>query len=201
MERRFRDKKPKEFDQALVDVARVTRVMAGGKRMRFRACVVIGNRKGQVGYAVAKGADVAIAVDKAVRKAEKHLMEVPIVNDTIPHEVRLKHRASRIILKPAPEGTGVISGGAVRSVLELAGVKNVVSKILGTNNKVSNVHAVFVALKKLRSVEHKVSAPGKDSKKSDSAEVAKEKNQVGPKVSIEESEKKKSAQAQVEKKK
>lgn len=141
-----------EFEQKLVDLARVTRVMAGGKRLRFRACIVIGNRKGQVGFAVAKGADVTIAVDKAARKARKKLISANLIKGTIPHEVRVKFKAAQIILKPAPQGTGVISGGAVRSVLELVGVQNVVSKILGSNNKINNVAATFLALGRLRKV-------------------------------------------------
>jgi small subunit ribosomal protein S5 len=147
---KFKKEKP-EFDQQIVDLARVTRVMAGGKRMRFRACVVIGNRKGRVGTGLAKGKDVALAVGKAVKKAEKNLINVPITDKgTISHEVYIKQGAAKIFLKPAPEGTGIISGGAVRTVLELAGIRNVVSKIMGTNNKVSNVSATIEALSSLR---------------------------------------------------
>lgn len=146
-----------EFEQKLIDLARVTRVMAGGKRLRFRACVIVGNRKGKVGFAVDKGADVAIAVDKAARKAQKNLLTVPLVNNTIPHEIKVKFKAAQIILKPAPQGTGVISGGAVRSVMELAGVQNVVTKILGTSNKITNVMATFLALKKFKKVNQQKS--------------------------------------------
>ena len=147
---KFKKEKP-EFDQQIVDLARVTRVMAGGKRMRFRACVVIGDKKGRVGMGLAKGKDVALAVGKAVKKAEKSLINVPMTDiGSISHEVYLKNGASKIFLKPAPEGTGIISGGAVRTVLELAGIKNVVSKIMGTNNKVSNVSTTIAALDMLR---------------------------------------------------
>ena len=155
--RSFSKKRPeredKEFDQVIVDIARVTRVMAGGKRMRFRACVAIGDRKGRVGYAVAKGADVSLAVNKAVNKAKKNLIQVPIVNQTIPHEIKIKKGAAKILLKPAKQGTGIIAGGAVRIILDLAGVKNIVSKILGTNNKISNVGATMEALKGLKKIE------------------------------------------------
>ena len=142
-----RPKKEKpEFDQTIVDIARVTRVMAGGKRMRFRACVVIGDKKGRVGMGLAKGADVTVAVQKAVKKAERDLIKVNLVDGTIPHEVLMKDGAAKVLLKPAPVGTGIISGGSVRLVLELAGVEDVVSKILGTNNKVNNARATILAL-------------------------------------------------------
>ncbi|MBI3291095.1 30S ribosomal protein S5 [Candidatus Falkowbacteria bacterium] len=149
----------KEFDQVIVDIARVTRVMAGGKRMRFRACVVIGDRNGRVGSAVAKGADVTLAVNKAVSKARKDIVYVPIINETIPHRVDVKFGAAKILLKPAPKGTGIIAGGAVRIVLAMAGVSNVVAKILGTNNKINNVKATIKALKILKRIEPKA---GKD---------------------------------------
>jgi len=145
----------KEFDQSVIDIARVTRVMAGGKRMRFRACMVIGDKKGRVGSAVAKGADVTLAINKAVAKAKKNLINVPIVNETIPHRVDVKFGAAKILVKPAPKGTGIIAGGAVRVVLELAGIGNVVAKILGTNNKINNVKATIEALKMLKRVEAK----------------------------------------------
>ncbi|OGY45556.1 MAG: 30S ribosomal protein S5 [Candidatus Buchananbacteria bacterium RIFCSPHIGHO2_01_FULL_39_8] len=144
-----------EFEQVIIDIARVTRVMAGGKRMRFRACVIVGNKHGKVGYAVAKGADVTLAVNKASTKARKNLINASVVNDTIPHRMDCKFGAAKIMLKPAPKGTGVIAGGAVRSVLELAGVSNVVAKILGSKNKINNVKATFEALKKLKRVEPK----------------------------------------------
>lgn len=143
------DRDEKEFEQKLIEIRRVTRVMAGGKRMRFRACVVIGNRKGRVSYGIAKGPDVAIAIEKAVKKAEKSLIQVPIENDTISHEIRHTFSAAEVLLKPAPRGTGVKAGGAVRIVLDLAGIQNVVGKILGTNNKMNNVKATYEALKRL----------------------------------------------------
>jgi len=145
-----------EFDQKLVDIARVTRVMAGGKRMRFRACVVIGDKKGRVAFGIDKGADVSIAVNKAVNMAKKNIVEVPIVNDTIPHAIYQKKGAAKILLKPARRGKGVIAGGAARVVLEMAGIHNVTSKILGTNNKVNIVRSVIEALDNLKKVEKKV---------------------------------------------
>lgn len=147
------EKEEKEFEQSIIDIARVTRVMAGGKRMRFRACVVIGDKKGRVGSAVAKGADVTIAVNKAVTKAKKEVVNIPLFNQTIPHTVKVKYKAARIMLKPAPKGTGIIAGGAVRIVLDLAGVSDIVAKILGTNNKINNVKATIKALKMLKKIE------------------------------------------------
>lgn len=143
------EREDKEFDQAIIDLARVTRVTKGGKRMRFRACVVIGDRKGRVGYAVAKGADVSIAINKALRKARKRIITVRLVKETIPAKIKEKYGAAELILKPAPRGTGIIAGGSVRAVLALAGVPNVVSKNLGGKNKINNIKAVFKALQRL----------------------------------------------------
>lgn len=140
-----------EFDQKVVEVKRVTRVMAGGKRMRFRALVVIGDHKGKVGVGLKKGRDVSDSVNKAVNAAKKQLVVVPLVNETIPHLLKVKYKSSRLILMPAKPGTGVIAGGAVRSVMELAGIKNVVSKMLGSGNKVNNVKAVFEAFRQMKS--------------------------------------------------
>lgn len=136
----------KEYEQRMIDIARVTRVMAGGKRMRFRACVAIGNRNGRCGIGLAKGADVTLAINKAVNQAKKNMVDIPLINGTIPHRIYIKHGAAKILLKPAPLGTGVKAGGAVRMVLELAGVPNIVAKIMGTNNKVNNVRGLLVAL-------------------------------------------------------
>lgn len=139
-----------EYDEKNVEVARVTRVTKGGKRMRFRALTVIGNHKGRVGFGLAKGVDVALATGKATTQARKALLTVPMIYETIPHPVEAKFAAARVLLKPAPKGTGIKAGGAVRIVLELAGVPNVVSKILGSSSKINNVKATFAALKKLR---------------------------------------------------
>lgn len=146
-----RSHRPKDdFEQYTVDLARVTRVMAGGKRMRFRACVVVGNKKGMVGVGVAKGQDVTAAVQKAAVKARKHLIHVPIIKDTIPHPVDVKYASARVLLKPAQRGRGLIAGGPVRVVLEAAGVPNIVSKMRGSRNKINNVNAVITALQRLR---------------------------------------------------
>ncbi len=142
-----------EFDQKVVEVKRVTRVVAGGKRMRFRALVVIGDHKGKVGMGLKKGLDVSESVNKAVNAAKKNMVTLPLVNDTIPHEVRVKYKSSSLLIRPAKPGSGVIAGGAVRQVFELAGIKNVVSKMLGSNNKVNNIKAVFSAFEKMKSKE------------------------------------------------
>lgn len=150
--RKFNNDKKDEFDQRILDLARVTRVMAGGKRMRFRATVAVGDKKGKVGVGMGKGADVTIAVNKAVNDAKKKLIEIPMVQETIPHEVYKKYGASKILIKPAAKGRGVIAGGVVRVVLELGGVKNITCKILGTNNKVNNSKCTIEALKELKVV-------------------------------------------------
>jgi len=141
----------KEYDQKLLDVARVVRVIAGGRRFRFRATVVIGNGKGKVGVGVAKGADVSIAVEKAVSDAKKHLIKVKIVNGTIPHQVEAKFGTAKVLLKPGTKGRGIVAGGAVRAVCNLAGIENLSGKILGkTKNKLNNARATIKALEQLK---------------------------------------------------
>lgn len=136
-----------EFDQQIIDLSRVTRVTKGGKQLSFRACVVIGDRRGRVGYGLDKGKDVQMAVEKAVAQAKKHLIRVPIVNETIPHRVETKYKAGRIMMKPAPRGSGIIAGSSLRVLLELAGVPNASGKILSkTHNKVTNLKAAFETL-------------------------------------------------------
>lgn len=139
---------PQEFDEKVIRISRVTKKTKGGNNMSFTALVVVGDRKGRVGVALGKAKDVMNAIKKGVRRGKKTIINVPLVdNRTIPHELMVKYGAAKLILKPAPSGTGVIAGGSVRAVLELAGIKDVVSKILGTNNKMSNVTATFEALK------------------------------------------------------
>lgn len=140
-----------EFDQYILDLARVTRVTQGGKHMSFRVCVILGNRHGKVGYGVAKGKDVQLGVEKAVNQAKKRMIQVPIVHETIPHQVICKFKAAAIMIKPAPKGSGIIAGGAARSVFELAGIPNISSKILGkTKNKIAVVKATFEALQSFK---------------------------------------------------
>lgn len=139
------------LDQKVLDIRRVARVVAGGKRFSFRATVVVGNHGGRVGVGVAKGKDVSQSIDKAVEAAKKQMIDVPIVHGTIPHEVWAKHSSARVLLRPAKSGRGIIAGGSMRSVMSLAGIKDVSAKILGrTPNKLTNAMATIEALKKLK---------------------------------------------------
>lgn len=139
----------KQFDERTLHIDRVARVVKGGRRFRFRALVVVGDHKGKVGIGSAKGADVTSAVNKATEVAKKHLMSVPLYKDTLPHEVEAKVSGSRILLKPAAAGTGLIAGGAVRVILEVAGVHNALSKSLGSSNKTNTAYATLEALQQL----------------------------------------------------
>jgi small subunit ribosomal protein S5 len=144
----------KEFDAQLIDLARVTRVAAGGRRFRFRAVVISGNKKGKVGVGVAKGADVAQAIEKASKAAEKRLITVPFNKGTIPHEVRAKFGASRVLLRPQVEGRGLVAGSSARIICEKAGIQNVSAKFTSkTHNKLNNAMATISALKKLKAVK------------------------------------------------
>ena len=142
----YRDNIKREFDSKVVEVARVTRVVAGGKRMRFRALVVVGDRKGRVGIGLKKGVDVADAIGKATNAAQRSVIEIQIKEGPIPHLLNYKYKAARIFIKPAKPGTGIIAGGPLRAVLTLSGIRNITSKMLGSSNKVSNVRAIFLAL-------------------------------------------------------
>jgi len=145
-----RKKKEDEFDVRLVSIRRVSKVKAGGKRLRMSVLAVIGDRRGHVGVGLEKGKDVKDAQNKAVNQAKKDMMTVPMKGQTIPHEVTVKYKAAKVFLKPAAPGTGVIAGGAVRAVVEVAGIKDILSKIIGTNNTITNVYATIEALKRLR---------------------------------------------------
>ena len=142
---RDRREKP-EYDQKLLDLARVARVVKGGRRFRFRATLVIGNRKGKVGVGVGKGSDVSDAIKKAFDDAKKSMITVSMKSNTIMHDIEHKKGAARIILKTAVSGRGIIAGGAIRTVVDLAGIKDIVSKSLGTPNKLSVARAVVEAL-------------------------------------------------------
>jgi|AntAceMinimDraft_18_1070375.scaffolds.fasta_scaffold260925_1 small subunit ribosomal protein S5 len=139
-----------EFEQKLIDLARVTRVVKGGRRFRFRATMAIGNRRGKVGIGVAKGADVSSAISKAFNKAKKSIVQVRIYQGTIPHLVRCKFKSARVLLKPAKKGRGIVVGGAVRSIVELAGISDMSAKILKRGNKVNNAMAALIGLASLK---------------------------------------------------
>ncbi len=147
---RFDRNQPGEFEEKIVQVNRVSKKTKGGNKIGFSVLSVVGDRKGRVGVGLGGAPDVSSAVRKAVNYAKKHFITVPMKGRTIPHEVRVKLGAARILLKPAPPGTGVIAGGAVRAVMEAAGVRDVVSKILGSKNQASNVYATMEALKQLK---------------------------------------------------
>ena len=166
------DRSKDEMEQRILEVARVTRVMAGGKRMNFRACVAIGDKKGNVGVGLGKGADVTMAVNKAVNRAKKNMVNVPLINETIPHAILEKMGAARIMLKPAKKGRGVIAGGVTRVILELAGVKNITSKALGSKNKINNARCTIAALRGLRRAEPK--AETKTEAKAEAVSLAKD---------------------------
>lgn len=139
-----------EFDSRIINIRRVSRMYKGGRRMRMSVFVVVGDRKGRVGLGLGKGADVALAQAKAVEKAKKALVMIALKGNTIPHETLIKQRATKLMLKPAAPGTGLIAGATVKSVLEVAGVKDVLSKIIGSSNQVNTAYATFNALKGLR---------------------------------------------------
>lgn len=139
------------FEEQVLDIRRVTRVTAGGKRFRFRATVVVGNGRGKVGVGVAKGTDTQAAIGKARNRAKRNLIEVKLKNHTIPHEVEAKFSAARVLVKPAVSGHGLMAGGSVRVVLGLAGVKDATAKCIGsTKNKLTNAMATVEALKKIK---------------------------------------------------
>ena len=140
----------KEFKEELLEVARVTRVTAGGRQLRFRAAVVVGNGKGTVGLGTGKAAEVVVAIEKAVRDAKKNLITFPIVAGSVPHEVKANFKATSVLLHPASEGTGVIAGGAIRKLLFVSGLKDVLAKRFGGRNQMTNVRAAIKALAALK---------------------------------------------------
>ncbi len=150
-QRTEREKSKSEFDQKVLNVARVTRVVAGGRRFSFRATVAVGNRKGKIGVGTAKGVDVSSAVEKAAVDAQKNKITVLLKEGTIPHEVAAKYAAARVFLKPATKGRGLVAGGAVRAICELAGIVNISAKILSkSTNALNNARATIEALKKIK---------------------------------------------------
>ncbi|QQG50124.1 MAG: 30S ribosomal protein S5 [Candidatus Berkelbacteria bacterium] len=149
------------FDHKVIAIDRISRTVAGGRRIRFRAMVVVGNLSGKVGVATAKANDVQGAIAKATNAAMKTVIVVPLTNDTIPHQVSYTFGTTAVLLKPAPKGHSIIAGGAVRPVLELAGVKNIVSKALGSSNTLNSAMATYHALKILKARNTFVTQRGK----------------------------------------
>jgi small subunit ribosomal protein S5 len=143
-------REPSEYEDVTLAIDRVTRVVKGGRRLRFRAVVVLGNKKGKVGLGTGKATEVQAAVQKAQRDAKRHMIIVPMNGSTIPHEVNIKHKAARLRLMPASKGTGIIAGGPLRVILDLSGVQDALAKRFGTGNKLVNAQAAMMALKHLR---------------------------------------------------
>lgn len=140
----------KEFQEKVVKIRRVSKKTTGGNYVTFSALVVVGNRKGKVGIGLGRSLEVPPAIQKAISYAKKHMINVPMRNKTIPHEVRIKFKAARILLKPAPEGTGLKVGSVTRVILDLAGVENASGKIIGSRNQIVNTYAIMKALSLLR---------------------------------------------------
>jgi len=162
MARRNFEEETKEFEERVVAINRVTKVVKGGRRFRFSALVIVGNKKGVIGFGTGKAAEVPDAIKKAIEHAKSNLITVPIVGTTIPHTVTGVFGAGKVFLKPASEGTGVIAGGAVRSIFELAGVNDILSKSLGTSTPINMVRATFEGLKQLRTAEQVAALRGID---------------------------------------
>ena len=146
---RFKKEKP-EYDQKVIDIARVTRVVKGGKRFSFRTAVVIGNKKGKVGVGVAKGPDMRVATEKAYADAKKNMIVINFKGNTIPYSVYQKLGSAKILMKPAAKGHGIVAGGAVRIVVSFAGISDVSSKMLGAKNKLNNARATILALEQFK---------------------------------------------------
>lgn len=149
---------PTEFSEKIIQVNRVSKKTKGGNKIGFSVLVVVGDQHGQVGVGLGKAPEVQNAIAKGIAYAKKHLITVPMVDGTIPHEIYIKSGAAKLLLKPAYPGTGVIAGGAARAVLESAGIHDILSKVLGTSNKASNVYATLEALKQLRQIPPKQKA-------------------------------------------
>lgn len=160
MAEQVKEQVEKEFEERVVTINRVTKVVKGGRRIRFAALVVVGDYKGHVGFGTGKAQEVPEAIKKALADAKKNIIEVPIVGSTIPHAIIGVHDAGKVLLKPAPEGTGIIAGGAVRDVVELSGIRDIISKSQGSSTPINIIRATFDALSNLRTVEQVAATRG-----------------------------------------
>jgi len=147
---RFSNQQPSEYDEKVVQVNRVSKKTKGGNQIGFTVLMVVGDKKGKVGVALGKASDVLSSIKKGIRKAKKRKITVPVKKNTIPFQVESKYGAARVLLKPAPPGSGIIAGGAVRAVVEAAGITDIVGKILGSSNQANNVYATFKALSEIK---------------------------------------------------
>jgi small subunit ribosomal protein S5 len=157
-----KDTQENQFEERVVAINRVTKVVKGGRRFRFAAIVVVGDKNGRVGFGTGKAQEVPDAIKKAIEDAKNSMLTIPIVNDTIPHLIIGKYGAGQVLLKPASEGTGIIAGGSVRAVFELAGVHNILSKSIGTSTPINMLRATFAGLKELRTKEQVAKMRGVD---------------------------------------
>jgi small subunit ribosomal protein S5 len=162
---------PKQFEELVINIDRVARVVKGGRRFRFKALVVVGDRKNKVGVGVSKGADVQTAIAKATDVAKKNMITIPILNDTIPHDAEVKLSGAQVLIRPAAPGTGVIAGGVVRSIIGVTGIRNMLSKSLGSTNKVNIAYATIDALKTLVPKDQWLNAPKKSAAKKTTAKA------------------------------
>lgn len=151
----YRGYEVKEFEETVVDIRRISKKTKGGNTIRFSALVVIGDKKGKVGVGLSKASDVSSAIKKSIEAAKRRMIKVPLRGTSIPYSVEEKFSAAKVLLKPAPPGSGIIAGGPMRVVLEAAGVKDAVGKILGTSNKTSNVYACLKALKTIALIDRR----------------------------------------------
>jgi len=154
----YQDQSQKEFSETVVEINRISKKTKGGNQIRFSALVVVGDRKGKVGVGLAKAPDVRSAIRKSITAAQKGMIQVPLVGTTIPYSVHEKFSAAKVLLKPAPAGSGIIAGGPMRVVLEAAGIRDAVGKILGTKNKISNVYATLKALQSISVISQRKEA-------------------------------------------
>ena len=173
--RRNQFEEQNEMEETVVQIKRISKKTKGGNQMRFSALVVVGDRKGKVGVALAKAPDVRNAIRKSFSIAKKRMIEIPLKGGTIPYSVEEKFSAAKILLKPAPPGSGIIAGGAMRVVLNAAGVKNASGKIMGTKNKASNVYATLKALKRISLINDRKNAVKKNIIKSEGSKKNKKK--------------------------